>query len=250
MPCKAVLKTAVACKKACKKKSVAIAKRCRQKKGRESPAKDACRQKKKNKKKKKPVACKQAVRRRSTVVRTTASIGPGNHARPGTFSKVYVLQLRGGCVYVGKTSRSLQMRLGEHMQKRPSSSSSHGAGGGIRNYSVRGCSFAKLHPPTGKFLPRLGNLEGEGDGPERDETLRQMFKRGTSRVRGWKYVRPGPLTMDEIKDVECNIRELFDLCRRCGKKGHFTARCRETSDRNGVAVASLSSGMARSGFEV
>lgn len=77
-----------------------------------------------------------------------------------------------------------------------------------------GAAFTRLHPPTGRLLPRLGNLEGDGDGPERDETLRQMYKRGPQRVRGWKYVRPGPLSAHDMEDIERNIREVFDLCRR------------------------------------
>ena len=79
--------------------------------------------------------------------------------------------------------------------------------------SRRGSSFTRLHPPTGRLLRRLGNLEGDGDGPERDETLRQMRRRGPQRVRGWKYVRPGPLTPEDLRDIETNIREVFDLCR-------------------------------------
>lgn len=137
---------------------------------------------------------------------------------------VYVLQLEDNCVYVGKTSRDVQKRLAEHMR-------ADGC-----NVRFAGAAFTKLHKPTGKLLPRLGNLEGKGDGPERDETLRQMYKRGFQRVRGWKYVRPGPLSKADEADIESNIRELFDLCRRCGKQGHFTMRCSETKDRLGRVI--------------
>lgn len=88
-----------------------------------------------------------------------------------------------------------------------------------------GASFTKLHSPTGRLLKRLGTLEGDGDGPERDETLRWMHKLGTERVRGWKFVRRGKLTQEEVGEVSANIRELFDLCRVCGKKGHFARQC-------------------------
>ena len=132
-----------------------------------------------------------------------------------TQTRVYVLELRGGFVYVGKTSRGVRERLSEHMRK------------GSR--FLPGAAFTKLHLPTGRLLPRLGNLEGDGDGPERNETLRQMHSRGARQVRGWKYVRPGPLTMQELADIEGNIRELFDLCRRCGQAGHFTLQCRSSS---------------------
>jgi hypothetical protein len=56
---------------------------------------------------------------------------------------------------VGETSRSVERRrLEEHMGK-----------------GMRGAAFAKLHRPTGRLLPRLGELKGNWDGPERDETL-------------------------------------------------------------------------------
>jgi len=135
-------------------------------------------------------------------------------------SEVYVLQPEGGYVYVGKTSCGIKRRLEQHMGV--SSSSRFG-----------GAAFTRLHRPTGRLLKRLGNLEGDGDGPERDETLRQMFKRGVQRVRGWRYVRAAPLRQDELEDIETNIRELFDLCRKCGRHGHFAAGCREAKDRHG-----------------
>jgi hypothetical protein len=72
----------------------------------------------------------------------------------------------------------------------------------------------------------------QGDGPERDETLRQMFKRGAHCVRGWKYCN-STLSGADLTEIEQNIRELFDLCRRCGKKGHFAKKCKERLDRAG-----------------
>lgn len=124
-------------------------------------------------------------------------------AKPRT--GVYVLQLQDGFVYVGKSSN-----IAERVKK-------HVEGGAA--------SFTREHKPSGKFLKRLGNLSGSGDGPERDETLRWMHKLGPEKVRGWKYVRKGPLLKCELKDIESNIRELFDLCRTCGKNGHFATQC-------------------------
>ena len=147
-------------------------------------------------------------------------------AKPQKQQHVYVLQLEGGYVYVGKTKHSVQARLREHVMGGTAAPKRRGA-------SSLGAAFTRLHKPTGKLLPRLGNLEGDGDGPERDETLRQMYKRGPQTVRGWKYVRSGPLRQTELEDIESNIRELFDLCRRCGKAGHFVSQCRERKDRNG-----------------
>jgi hypothetical protein len=99
-----------------------------------------------------------------------------------------------------------------------------------------GAAFTRLHHPTGRLLKRLGTLSGteKGDGPERDETLRWMRKLGPERVRGWKFVRSSKLTQAELQEVENNIRELFDLCRICGKEGHFAARCPLRSRSNAV----------------
>ena len=86
----------------------------------------------------------------------------------------------------------------------------------LRPWHCRGAAFTKRHKPTGRLLKRLGTLDGmqEGDGPERDETLRWMHKLGPEKVRGWKFVRGGKLTLSELQEVESNLRELFDLCRQ------------------------------------
>ena len=52
-----------------------------------------------------------------------------------------------------------------------------------------------------------------------------MHKLGPDKVRGWKFVRKGQLSAAELQEVQDNIKELFDLCRICGKEGHFAARC-------------------------
>jgi hypothetical protein len=87
-----------------------------------------------------------------------------------------------------------------------------------------GAVFTRMHPPTGKLLRREGSLEGDGDGPERDETLRQMYKHGPRNVRGWKYCNRSISAVD-LKEIESNIREMLDLCRKCGGSGHFAAQC-------------------------
>lgn len=125
---------------------------------------------------------------------------------------VYILELAQGKVYVGKTSNKSR-RMAQHS-----------AGGGS--------AFTRAYPPTGKQLPRLGNVSGRGDAAERDETLRYMFLRGVQNVRGWRYTQVAMSREDE-DDAEANIRELFDLCRRCGHPGHFISQCRYNFDRLG-----------------
>ena len=44
------------------------------------------------------------------------------------------------------------------------------------------------------------------------------------------------ITQAEHDDAEANIRELFDLCRRCGCTSHFATKCKATFDRNGKTI--------------
>lgn len=137
-------------------------------------------------------------------------------ARPNAAGDdVYVLELAGGRVYVGK-SGNVGRRVGQHL-----------SGGGS--------AFTKAFPPTGNLLPRLGNVRGNGDAAERDETLRYMFMRGARNVRGWRYTCV-ELSDEMLEDAERNIRELFDLCRRCGGGNHFMTACRFEFDRLGRRI--------------
>lgn len=125
---------------------------------------------------------------------------------------IYILELSQGRVYVGQSS-DIHRRVQQHM-------------------SGQGSAFTKAFPPTGVLLPRLGCVSGSQEAAERDETLRYMFLRGIQLVRGWKYTRVY-MPDEEIQDAEGNIRELFDLCRRCGHPGHFVTQCKATFDRLG-----------------
>ena len=125
---------------------------------------------------------------------------------------VYVLELAQGRVYVGHSS-DIKRRIQQHM-------------------AGQGSAFTKAFPPTGVILPRLGCVTGSPEAAERDETLRYMFLRGIQAVRGWRYVRVQMPNEEEL-DAEANIRELFDLCRRCGHQGHFIGHCKANFDRHG-----------------
>jgi predicted GIY-YIG superfamily endonuclease len=120
---------------------------------------------------------------------------------------IYVLELAKGRVYVGH-STDVKRRIQQHM-------------------SGQGAAFTKAFPPTGVLLPRLGCVTGSSEAAERDETLRYMFLRGIPFVRGWKFVQVHLLDRD-VQDAEENIRELFDLCRRCGRPGHFVTHCQDS----------------------
>lgn len=144
-------------------------------------------------------------------INTAANRTPGV---PAGREGVYILELSQGRVYVGHSS-DIRRRIQQHM-------------------AGQGSAFTKAFPPTGVILPRLGCVTGSPEAAERDETLRYMFLRGIQSVRGWKYVRV-QMPEDEVRDAESNIRELFDLCRRCGHPGHFIGHCKANFDRLGMA---------------
>lgn len=141
---------------------------------------------------------------------------PFRGIEPNDSEDVYVLELAGGRVYVGK-SRDVGHRISQHMAN-------------------TGAAFTREYKPTGNILPRLGNVRGDGDAAERDETLRYMFLRGIDMVRGWKYTTVH-LSKADINDAESNIRELFNLCRRCGNGAHFMTACKFKFDRLGRPIA-------------
>jgi hypothetical protein len=135
----------------------------------------------------------------STVARAIAKIVTAT-------TKVYVLELYGGYIYVGQSS-NVQRRVSQHMQG-------------------RGAAFTKRHKPTGIILPRLGNIEGAGDSGERQEVLLQMRMRGMQHVRGWKYVK-NSLSTTDVMDIKSNWIEMFNLCRICMGEGHMASSCKK-----------------------
>ena len=115
---------------------------------------------------------------------------------------VYALIDTSGRVYVGK-SANIPKRLDMHM-------------------TGSGTTFLD---PGMSVTPLL--TRGKTDDLEtweRNETLMQMHKRGISNVRGWKYVTQ-TLTQAERKEAFDQVCEKLDLCRKCGRKGHFQYKC-------------------------
>jgi hypothetical protein len=142
---------------------------------------------------------KQITKMSSTVAKAIAKLVTAT-------TKVYVLELYGGYIYVGQSS-NVQRRVSQHMQG-------------------RGAAFTKRHKPTGIILPRLGNIEGAGDSGERQEVLLQMRMRGMQHVRGWKYVK-NSLSATDVMDIKSNWIEMFNLCRICMGEGHMASSCKK-----------------------
>jgi predicted GIY-YIG superfamily endonuclease len=113
-------------------------------------------------------------------VKHTAETVAEQHVFESLDPTVYILELENGRAYVGR-SCDVERSVREHMN-----------GNGI--------AFLSAFKPTGRLLPRLGNVSGRGEAAIRDETIRYMRLLGIARVRGWKYTR---LTMsnEEFKEA-------------------------------------------------
>jgi hypothetical protein len=114
---------------------------------------------------------------------------------------VYVLELEQGRYYVGK-SHCVEERLRQHAE---------GAGAACAK------GYLRRVPP---LTPRADDFEAW----ERAETLARMRRHGIGRVRGWMYTAPelGDAMREHAYQQVC---ERFDLCRRCGREGHFVSDC-------------------------
>jgi hypothetical protein len=51
-----------------------------------------------------------------------------------------------------------------------------------------------------------------------------------------RYCKSGEHSQRDLLDIERDIRELLDLCRRCGRSGHFATACRNRTDRLGAKI--------------
>lgn len=115
---------------------------------------------------------------------------------------VYVLARPDGSFYVGK-SCNIKERMRQHAE---------GSGASCAKGPCR--RVAPITQPT-------EDLEAW----ERAEVLARMRKHGLGKVRGWMYTSPD-LSEAQREHAFSQVCEKFDLCRRCGRAGHFAASCR------------------------
>ena len=114
---------------------------------------------------------------------------------------VYVLELPQGRYYVGK-SGNVEDRLEQH----------------------RGGTGASCAEGFRRRVPPLTPPDDDAEAWERAETLARMRRHGISRVRGWMFTSP-ELTDAQREAAFSQVCERFDLCRRCGRAGHFATAC-------------------------
>jgi len=134
--------------------------------------------------------------------KTTTSTKP---TKKTTESGVYVLQLNDNKYYVGQ-SDDIPRRIWSH-----------------ENFN--GSGWTKRH----KFQKRIQNLtKPQSTFWELWETLEQMKDKGIENVRGSMFTNPNVIPQqDKIMAAQLYC-EIYNLCRKCGRQGHFITSCSYT----------------------
>ena len=126
-------------------------------------------------------------------------------------TNIYILKLENNKYYIGK-SDNVEFRYQQHLA-------------GI------GSAWTKKYKPLSleKTISNCSHFD------EDKFTKEYMHKYGIENVRGGSYVE---IELDEFQ-VETLKREIWgakDLCKRCGRSGHFIADCYAKSDASGNEI--------------
>ena len=119
------------------------------------------------------------------------------------FPQVYVLKLENDKYYVGKSNEK-RKRIQRHMN-------------GV------GCTWTKKYNPISELVPITRPQQSFW---ELWETLELMKKYGVDNVRGSMFTSPYPMLREDKIMAAQLYCELYDLCRKCGEKGHFITNCK------------------------
>jgi len=124
---------------------------------------------------------------------------------------IYVLRLRGGKYYVGKTD-NVEKRFQQHM-------------------NGSGASWTRKYKPIA--IERVINNASVFE--EDKVTKEYMAKHGLDNVRGGTYVTE-VLSDAQEDSLNAEIWQAKGCCTQCGRKGHFVATCHANTDVNGRAI--------------
>lgn len=126
-------------------------------------------------------------------------------------TNIYILRLKGGKYYVGKTDNILK-RYDEHV-------------------AGKGSSWTRKYKPIGieKTISNASVFD------EDRYTKEYMSKYGIENVRGGSYVQ---VELDDVQmdALKTEIWGAKDACTRCGRKGHFVKDCYARSDVSGNEI--------------
>lgn len=122
---------------------------------------------------------------------------------------VYVLECADGCYYVGKTGRSVRVRMAEHVSGR-----------------LRGCAWTRIHRP----LRVIRVVENAAPLDEDRVTKETMWEFGVNYVRGGSYTAV-ELPCHQALALRDEMCTADDRCLRCQRRGHFARDCLDVGCR-------------------
>jgi predicted GIY-YIG superfamily endonuclease len=125
--------------------------------------------------------------------------------------EVYVLELKGGYYYVGK-SKNVDERFTQHV-------------------IGDGSSWTTLHEPL-KILERK---EIKTPFDEDNKTLEYMEKYGIDRVRGGSYTAVD-LSATTIKEILKKLDTANNRCYKCHDSGHFASACTNSKKQQKIVI--------------
>lgn len=126
-------------------------------------------------------------------------------------TNIYILKLEGGRYYIGKTN-NIEQRKKQHINGTAS-------------------AWTKKYKPVSveKIIPNASHFD------EDKYTKEYMSKYGIDKVRGGSYVEI-ELADSQIETLNREIWGAKDLCKQCGRSGHFAKNCYAKSDASGNSI--------------